>query len=190
TVGGLPYAVSHACLVAHQHNLYLMGGRKRNSGGVSEFYDGVWRYEVATDRWTARSPLPEPLSAATAVAMGDDDILFMGGDDGGTFRQVERTIAAVTQETDTTRQVGLTQQKIALLENHPGFGGAVLRYDTQDDTWHADSEIAPTAPVTTTAVWWHGNLYLPSGEIRAGIRTPNVWIRKNTANPTNQPIRP
>lgn len=30
------------------------------------------------------------------------------------------------------------------------------------------------SPVTTTAVLWDGTAVIPSGEIRPGIRTPNI----------------
>lgn len=174
----LPYPVSHACLVAQANGLYLMGGRKRNPGDVSDFYDSVWRYRPAIEEWTARAPLPEARSAATAVALGDGEILFIGGDDGGTFLQVEAAIAAISNETDSARRSALDAQKTALLEGHPGFDGSVWQYYIDDDTWQRRDEITLAAPVTTTATWWQGSLYLPSGEIRAGVRSPDVLVGK------------
>lgn len=172
----LPYPVSHACVVAQADGIYLMGGRKRNPGDVSDFYDGVWHYEPATSEWTARASLPKAISAATAVALGDEEILFVGGDDGGTFLQVEGKIAAVSRETDSARRAALDAEKIALLEGHPGFGNAVWHYHTGKDAWEQLAEIPLTTPVTTTATWWRGKLYLPSGEIRAGVRSPEVLV--------------
>lgn len=174
----LPYPVSHACLIAQADGLYLMGGRKRNPDDVSDFYDGVWHYGLATEEWTARTPLPKARSAATAVALGDGEILFIGGDDGGTFLQVEAAIAAISNEKDTARRSALDAHKIALLEGHPGFGGVVWQYHIGDNTWQRRDEIALATPVTTTATWWQGSLYLPSGEIRAGVRSPDVLVGK------------
>lgn len=185
----LPYPVSHACLVAQLDGIYLMGGRKRNPGDVSDFYDGVWYYEPATDEWTAKASLPKAISAATAVALGDEEILFIGGDDGSTFLQVEGAIAAAAQESDSTARAAIDAKKIALLEGHPGFDGTVWRYHTGKDTWQQQAEIPLTTPVTTTATWWLGDLYLPSGEVRAGVRSPDVlvgkWAETNEKNQRN-----
>ncbi len=172
----LPYSVSHACLVAHEGGLYLLGGRKRNPGDVSDFYNAVWRYDVTRNAWEARAPLPKAISAATAVALADGELLLIGGDDGGTFLQVEAAIAAAAQESDSTRRAAIDSKKIALLEGHPGFGGTVWRYHIGKDTWQQQADIPLTTPVTTTATWWGGNLYLPSGEVRAGVRSPDVLV--------------
>lgn len=182
----LPYPVSHACLVAQQDGLYLMGGRKRNHGSASDFYDGVWLLDVVSGEWKARAALPKALSAATAVAVGDNELLFIGGDDGGTFVQVEGAIAAISREDDDTQKKILDQQKVTLLENHPGFDKAVWSYNIEEDSWLLHSEIQLTAPVTTTATWWKGSLYVPSGEIRAGVRSPEVLIGKWSDTTTRQ----
>lgn len=175
-LASLPYPVSHASMVAQADGLYLIGGRKRNPGGVSDFYSGVWRYDVQQDEWRARSPLPKAISAATAVALGDDQLLFIGGDDGGTFLQVEAAIAASSQEADPGRRAAIDAQKVELLSGHPGFESTVWQYHVDDDSWKAAGDIPLTTPVTTTATWWKGRLYLPSGEVRAGMRSPDVLV--------------
>lgn len=185
-VSPLPYPVSHAALVAQQGNLYLMGGRKRNPGGVSDFHDEVWQFDVKTDTWIAKASLPKALSAATAVASGSSEVLLIGGDDGSTFLQVEGAIAAAANETDDQARNLLDQQKIALLENHPGFDGTVWRYQIEQNVWDRHSEIRSHAPVTTTATWWEGKLYVPSGEIRAGVRSPDVWVGEWSQTPSTQ----
>lgn len=184
--GKLPVPVSHTCLVRHRDSLFLMGGRQRKPGGVSDFYDQVWSYDIPKGEWAPCAPLPKPLSAATAVAITDDMILFIGGDDGGTYRQVEEVLAEISHAEDEQKKARLNQQKINLLEGHPGFERAVWAYHIQENTWYPHSVLQPDAPVTTTAVWWYNSIYLPSGEIRAGVRSPHILVGERVETATTK----
>jgi N-acetylneuraminic acid mutarotase len=54
----------------------------------------------------------------------------------------------------------------------------VLQYNTITDEWKAVGTIPFPVPATTTAVLWDNEVVIPSGEIRAGVRTPNILVGK------------
>ncbi|HEY1112077.1 MAG TPA: kelch repeat-containing protein, partial [Chitinophagaceae bacterium] len=178
TLPDLPKPVSHTVMVAQSDGdtpgIYLVGGRKRNAGSTSDLYSSVFRYDPRTKDWSPRRPLPYSLSAGTGMATGENGILLFGGDRGETFHKTESLIAAIAKETDEQRKKELNDQKIALQSGHPGFSQEVLRYNTKEDAWTVEGTLPFETPVTTTAVKWGSEVIIPSGEIRAGVRTSRI----------------
>ncbi len=113
-------------------------------------------------RWSRIADLPESVAAAPSPAWFDcksNNLFVFGGDNGVLANQ-------------------------DLKHNHPGFSNRILTYDFGMDLWHysADKIIISEkqqhektwVPVTTGTAYWAGGIILPSGEIRPGIRTPQV----------------
>lgn len=174
----LPQPVSHAVLLSQSNGdhacLYLAGGRKHNTGDTSNLYNQVNRYDPATGQWHACAPLPYALSAGTGIATGASYLLLFGGDKGHTFQRVEALIAAAGKEPDPVKRQRLNEEKAALQSSHPGFSNEVLLYNTITDVWTATDTLPFAAQVTTTAVRWGNDIIIPSGEVRAGVRTPAI----------------
>lgn len=174
----LPVPVSHAVFLTQSNGdhpcLYLAGGRKSNTGDTSDLYNSVFRYDPPTRQWHACQPLPYALSAGTGVATGASYLLLFGGDKGATFHKVEALIAAIAHEPDPVKKQQLHEEKAALQSSHPGFSSEVLLYNTITDVWTATDPVPFAGQVTTTAVRWGDDLIIPSGEIRAGVRTPDI----------------
>ena len=174
----LPQPVSHAVLAVQEgkevKSIYLVGGRRKGSSGISELYQQVYSFNLRTKTWSEEAPLPYALSAASGIAAGNNTILIFSGDRGETFNKTERLIAAIKEESDEAKKESLNKQKAELQSGHPGFSKEVLAYHTGTKQWQAVSTIPFEAPVTTTAVCWDGDIYIPSGEIKAGVRTPQV----------------
>lgn len=59
------------------------------------------------------------------------------------------------------------------LERHPGFPKSILAYETDSDSWHNVGD-SPVSHVTTTTVSWRNLHVIPSGEVRPGVRSPDV----------------
>lgn len=177
----LPQPVSHAVAVAYPENnpthIYLAGGRKKNASGISTIYSSVNKYNPEKNEWHVAKPLPYAVCAGTGVAAGKFILLF-GGDRGETFGQVEKLLAAIGAESDESKKQELTQQKNKLQTNHPGFNKTVLAYDFTSGSWRELNSIPYDVAVTTTAVKWGDDVIIPSGEIRAGVRTPQVLMGK------------
>ncbi|HBF17397.1 MAG TPA: hypothetical protein DDW37_07160, partial [Verrucomicrobiales bacterium] len=62
---------------------------------------------------------------------------------------------------------------------HPGFPPSILSYNTVTDRW-AEAGSLPLAetfaPVTTPVVFWDDKVIIPTGEIKPGVRSPQVLI--------------
>jgi len=70
TISPLPQAVNHNMAAAVIGKLYVFGGQTA-SPTTSPFTDAAFEYDPASDKWTARAPMPTARSAgATAVVNG------------------------------------------------------------------------------------------------------------------------
>lgn len=101
--------------------------------------------------WKRVADLPRPAVAAPspASALGQSHFVVLGGDDG-------------------------TMAGFAPLAEHPGFPKTALAYHTITDTWSPFGEL-PAPRVTVPVVEWRSEFVIPNGEMRPGVRSPEVW---------------
>jgi len=114
------------------------------------------------------------LSAGTGVVFGDHEILLAGGDKGNIFHQIETYNADIEKATTDEEKQKLQAEKLDLITHHKGFSRDVLLYNTLTNSWKKIGELPFLTHVTTTAVMWDKDIYIPGGEIKPGVRTPNV----------------
>ncbi|WP_170970996.1 galactose oxidase [Ilyomonas limi] len=175
----LPQSVSHAVMIAQNNDkhagLYVIGGRKKTTSGISELYSSVYAFDCITNQWSQKQSLPYALSAGTGI-WWKNNILLFGGDKGETFHKTEQLIAAISNEKDSVKKEELIQQKAALQSTHPGFSNEVLEYNVAANKWTKRGAIPFTVPVTTTAILWGNEVLVPGGEIKAGVRTPQILL--------------
>ena len=176
----LPQPLSHTLLLANSNEIYLIGGRKKNSNGISDLYSSVFEFNIQTNHWTEKQPLPYALSAGTG-AVYQNKLLLFGGDKGATFHLTEELIAAIISSGNENEKQRLTEEKAKLQASHPGFSSEVLAFDIANNTWQSISNIPYATPVTTTAVQWNDCFIIPSGEIKAGVRSPYILRVKPTS---------
>jgi N-acetylneuraminate epimerase len=185
-LASLPKTLSHSVMLAQfldkESFVYVLGGRKRNPGSTSNFYASVFAYNIKTGIWKEKAEMPYALSAGTGARSGTNHILIFGGDAGETFYETEKLIAAINNETDPVKKEILNQEKIKIQSSHPGFCKQVLLYDSKKDQWQKLECMPFDTPVTTTAFQWEGNVFIPSGEIKAGVRTPKILSGKLPQN--------
>jgi N-acetylneuraminate epimerase len=176
----IPVKIAFAAMVAQSDGdhpcIYLIGGRRKNSNGISDIFNTVYQFAIKDNQWTQKQSLPYKVSAGTAIATGSNHILLFGGDKGETFSREERLSAMIRNEKEEQKNKDLVKEKIALLEAHPGFTSEVLSYNTITDTWEKTNPLPSGSPVTTTAVKWGDAIIIPGGEIRAGVRTPKILM--------------
>ncbi len=178
----LPLALSHAVVVSQNDGeeacVYVIGGRNR-TGEVSTFYSAVWKYKPSVQKWISEGDILSDgkklgLSAGTGIAAGSDDILLFGGDPGIYFNRTERLNNAIEKASGEDEKQRLWKEKDEMLSSHPGFSKDILSFNTRSKKWEKIGNLTDESPATTTAFMWNEMLVIPSGEIRPGVRTPNV----------------
>ncbi|HRN55446.1 MAG TPA: kelch repeat-containing protein, partial [Agriterribacter sp.] len=101
----LPHAVSHAVVVAQpasgNPHVYVLGGRKKNSNGISDIYASAFAFDLSKNVWKEIKSLPYSLCAGTGIATGKNGILLFGGDKGEIFHKTELLIASINAAADT-----------------------------------------------------------------------------------------
>jgi len=174
-VSSMPQPTAFAAAEFAQGQVYIMGGRNKGTDGISEIYNQTFAWNIANNSWSKKAPLPYVVSAATAVAL-PDKILFIGGDKGVVFHEVEMLAAKIAATTDPETKNNLTKIKNNLQKTHPGFSKDVLAYDPILNKWSPYAQLGFTAPVTTNAFLLNHKIILPAGEVKPGVRTPLIQL--------------
>ena len=134
-------------------HFYIVSGAALKPGPDSkparEWLRDAYRLTPGTG-WTRIADSPQiGVAAPTPMpALAPHQLLLLGGDDGTQIN------------TPPT--------------SHPGFPKATFTYHTDTNTW-TPSGTLPIALVTTSAILWQNRLVIPGGEIRPGIRSPQIW---------------
>jgi N-acetylneuraminic acid mutarotase len=141
-----------ATAAAHEGALYIFSGAalKRGDDGkpAREWLRDAFRYTPGRG-WQRLADLPRvAVAAPTPAPVIDGQILILGGDDGA---------QAAKKPTE-----------------HTGFRRDTLAYDPRADRWQTAAEM-PFALVTTATALWRNQIVVPGGEIKPGVRSPQVW---------------
>lgn len=149
-----------SCMAAAEGRVWLFSGAALKAGadGKAEriWLKDAWSYSEASG-WQKQPDMPRVAVAAPGPApVVDGKILIIGGDDGQNVN---------------------FEPKAA----HPGFPREVLAFDWKGQTWSQAGEV-PFSLVTTNAVLWNGEIVIPCGEARPGVRSPKVWRLKTGGN--------
>lgn len=132
---------------------YWIGGVSLSSGSdgkpVRTYLSDAYRFSPETG-WERLADLPTPLAAAASPALtGARGKLWIAGGDDGSL-------------------VGTPQKQ------HPGFSTGSLKFNPATGGWSEGLPI-PASRVTLPLVEWRGMTVLVSGEMRPGVRSPQVW---------------
>lgn len=166
-------------------NIYVIGGRSKDPSGISELHNTLLIYNLQTKTWKSGSPISDGsktmnFSAGTAIPLLDHSVLIAGGDNGHVFHQIESYLVHIAQSKTPEEKEALIAKKNQLVINHQGFDKSLLLYNTRANTWSKIGELPFPAHVTTTAIKWGESIIISSGEIKPGVRTPNIMMGKPT----------
>ncbi len=183
----IPVALSHAVVLSqrdeHEPCIYVLGGRNK-TGVLTEFFSAIWKYAPAEKKWSRVGDITNSnggkitLAAGTGAAYGKNKILIFGGDTGELFNKTEDFIHRISIEKDGQRKRELIQQKNAHLSSHPGFCRDIFQFNTITGKCSDVGRMPYAAQVTTTAVRRGNEYIIPDGEIKPGVRTPEVTCVK------------
>lgn len=173
--GPRAFAITAAQPDATSPCLAVIGGRRQRPGttdlaGVEpladchEFSPARFAADPAT-AWRRRADAPEPLMAGAAAAFGPHRIVVLAAADGDLLKRIVADPEFV--------------------KRHPGFPKRAWAYDTEADRWSPAGE-TPACPVTTPAVAWGGGVVLASGETRPRVRSAEVWLVRESAEPRRE----
>jgi cyclically-permuted mutarotase family protein len=187
TLPDLPVALANATAIVQSGNsgkeIFLIGGRTKTASGISDLHNTTFAYDIKKQRWKKCADISDGknttnLSAASGVALGKNEIVITGGDNGKVFHQIETYISQIAQAKTAEEKEKLTREKNSLSIHHKGFDKSILLYNTISDEWTKIGELPFPAHVTTNAVKWGNDIIISNGEITPGIRTPNVMLGK------------
>lgn len=139
--------------------LYVFGGetttKLEDDTTHRQFHSDVWRFDPAgtagVGAWKQMGDMPGVKAAACAIDIGQSHVLLFSGSAGAHIHKP--------------------------IQERPLFPPQVLAYHAITDTW-LQVEDMPQGVVTTTVTRWNGNIVIPSGETRPGVRTPQVQTAK------------
>ncbi len=181
----LPLALANAVVIAQKGkngvNIYVVGGRTKTASGISDLHNTTFVFDVKKQIWEAAATISDGksstnFSAGAGVAVGSHSVLIVGGDNGVIFHQIETYLSQIAQAGSEELKAELIAKKNKLVTNHPGFFNGILLYNTLTNEWSKVGELPFLPHVTTPAVLWDKKIILSNGEIKPGIRTPNVML--------------
>ena len=117
---------------------------------VRTYLREAWKFTAG--KWTRLADLPRAAVAAASPAPVRGQALFVvSGDDG--------------------LQTGLPSPAA-----HQGFTREILRYDLDRDAWSTAGKLDLPAPVTLPTAPWQDGFVFFNGEVKPGVRTPQVFL--------------
>ena len=185
TLPNLHLALANAVVIAQKGkngvNIYVVGGRTKTASGISDLHNTTFFYDVKNQSWNTAATISDGksstnFSAGAGVAVGSHSVLIVGGDDGVLFHQIETYLSQIALAKSDEEKAELIAKKNKLVTNHPGFFNGILLYNTLTNEWSKVGELPFLPHVTTPAVLWDKKIILSNGEIKPGIRTPNVML--------------
>jgi cyclically-permuted mutarotase family protein len=185
TLPKLPIALANSVTVVQKDkngiNIYVIGGRTKTPTGISDLHNTTFVFNIKKQIWESRANISDGknttnFSAGAGVAVGNHSIVIVGGDNGETFHKIETYLSQIAKTDSPEEKAKLAAEKNKLNTNHGGFYKGILVYNTRTDSWSTIGEMPFLAHVTTTATLWNDDIVLSNGEVKPGIRTPDVML--------------
>ena len=164
-------------------NIYVVGGRAKHPSGISDLHHTLYIYNPRTQSWKSGASISDGtaisnFSAGTGVAVSENFLMITGGDNGEVFHQIETYLSQIANANTAAEKALLTAKKNQLVIDHQGFYRGMLLYNTLTNSWIKIGDLPFPARVTTTATKWGENIILSNGEVKPGVRTPDVMLGK------------
>ena len=177
----LPFPLANTVAVVQNDKIFIVGGRTKMPSGISDLHHTTLAFDLKKQTWKSKAAISDGkqttnFSAGAGVAFGKEAILIVGGDNGITFHKIETYLSQIAKAASEEEKSKLIAEKNILNTTHKGFYNDVLLYNTITDKWCKIGELPFLAHVTTTATMWNDKIVLSNGEIKPGIRTPDVML--------------
>jgi N-acetylneuraminate epimerase len=132
----MPVAMSHSVAVKQSNGkypcIYIIGGRSSTPSGISTLHNSTYCFDPKNNKWVTLSNVSDgihttTISAATAVAVGRNRILLIGGDKGNLFHQIETYNALIAQAKNKNEKQRITKEKFTYKHLEENWRVAFLR---------------------------------------------------------------
>ncbi len=164
--------------------LYLFSGRNFAPDAPLEVLSDGYEYNPALKQWRrldeANGPLFPFMAAAAAPAGQKGTLIFGGVSSDLAFREynLKKDISAYTSRTDKERYTdiidSLKSELLDFYESHSGFSRNVVLYHPATNSISELGSSPSALPVTTNAVVAGNCFIITSGEVKPGVRTPEI----------------
>lgn len=156
--------------------LFVFGGRSMGMAKPTPLLSSYTAYDLKNKKWDSLNPIAIDgkrinLMANSSFAMGTMSILLFGGDTGTLFTRLENLDLKLNAAKDSMLYSSYKTEKERILTNHPGFSNLVYSFNTITSKWSVYDTIK-NLPVTTLAFAHDDALYMVSGELKPGVRSP------------------
>jgi cyclically-permuted mutarotase family protein len=173
---------------AEEKHFYLFSGSSYPGHEEDPFImtDGL-EFNPKTEKWTILPDIKPDgadalsLHGGSAVAIGTQHILFIGGVNRSIFYNAwkrERDIELARAIHDTVQLERLLEEKQDYFLMEPQeykFNQAVLAYHTITKTWIKVGDYPFPGPAGAPMVNWDNGFVVVNGEIKPGVRSPNIY---------------
>jgi len=164
--------------------IYLFSGRNVSNPDKPVVLNDGLIYDPVLKKWDV-VPMPSssnfPVMAGSAFPSGINNIVFAGGVADSTFlkeQYLKIEIADAIKSKNVQKSDSLKSELIMFYNEHKGFSQKILIYNTLSNTISAAGNFNTFCPVTTCAISFKDGAIVASGEIKPGIRTPDIFIIK------------
>lgn len=159
--------------------LYLFSGRNvTNPDNPIVLNDGL-KYDPLLQKWetvVANNGEGFPVMAGSAFAYGSDDIVFIGGAPDSTYLQAQHLAIALAKATVGSNQDQIKSDLIRFNNSHMGFSPHIRIYNTIKKNISSGGRFPGFCPVTTCAIPYGNGAIVACGEIKPGVRTPDIFM--------------
>ena len=114
------------------------------------------------------------MAATGGNQSGSKFILLAGGTDGAIFRKEIALREELKTCTIQEKKDSLQMQLNHFLKHIEGFDNVMRWYDVEKELIVKTEEVSFPMPLTTTMVMTLESFYIPSGEVRPGVRSPLI----------------
>lgn len=171
-------ATNGAAVAAANGKIYVFSGNGKPTADAKSpiIFETVHVYDTASDSWApVDTKTPAGLSGARALALSDGRIAIVGGYNKELFDKYLADVSAIDKERDPDGFKKLVNSYMGMEPKDYRWNTKVLAYDPSSNTWSSlgDNPFLPNCDSAISAKSDNTFLII-SGEIKPGLRTPNV----------------
>lgn len=194
----LPFGLACGTGVLCEDKIYIFGGQTSMKQQIATSHTLVLDLSAKEKGWQTLPSWPgEPKGYAVSAALNGKVYLFSGRNyddkgllkvhtDGFVFTPQTQTWEKLsgyfpfmagttfTDEKETILFTGGVEEALPTTPDHPGFSRKIISYNVKTKEITKWGESPYPIPVTTNLITQNDTIYITSGEIRPGVRTPLI----------------